>query len=620
MLPLMPALLIFSILWPWWFFPPASPTEFRFAIISDTHIGGAATAGEDLLRTVADINADTGLAFTIITGDITELGWDTELEEAYDILSQLKKPWYVIPGNHDTKWSESGNNSFRQVFGYERFHFEYGGYAFIGCNSGPNMRMAPGLVPAEDIVWLDSIITHLPENQRVLFFNHYPLDEGLGNWYQVIDMLKRADTQAAFCGHGHANKAFRAEGIPSAMCRSNLRARADTGAYNIALVTADTLFLAERKPFGRTAAPWHNIPLGARSYLADTVQYPRPSYQVNSQHPEIQLTWRIHSGCDIGAGMAVAGDLAVYATTCGHISAVNVHTGEPKWSFAAKGKIYSTPAIADGRVVVASADSAVYCLDIETGALAWALKTGKAIVASPVVADGTVYIGSSEGKFRAISLQEGKIRWEFNGVDGFVETRPAVDAERVYFGSWGTYFYALNRKDGSLAWRWSNGSSNRMYSPAAVFPALSDGKVFIVAPDRIATALDAQKGTPVWRTEKKIGRESLGLSEDGKTLFVKSMTDTLYAVSANGNALKWLWQANCGYGYDIAPSPMVEKDGMLYIPTDKGTVIALDTATYKVKWQHKVSNALINNIVPLGNGTVAGTTMDGIVFVLGRAN
>lgn len=132
---------------------PADPPTFRFAVVSDTHIGGTPTAGEDLQRVVADINADQDLAFAIFTGDITELGWDTELTEAYAILNQLKKPWYVIPGNHDTKWSESGNNSFRQIFGYERFHFEYGGYAFIGCSSGPNMRMAPGRGCRARVLW-----------------------------------------------------------------------------------------------------------------------------------------------------------------------------------------------------------------------------------------------------------------------------------------------------------------------------------------------------------------------------------------------------------------------------------------------------------------------------------
>lgn len=596
--------------------PSPSAPAFRFAIVSDTHIGGAPTASEDLRRTVADINADSDLAFAVFSGDITELGSDVELAEAHQILAQLNKPWYVIPGNHDTKWSESGNNSFRQVFGYERFYFEHGGFVFLGCNSGPNMRMAPGLVPAEDLLWLDSIVSQLPAGQPLVFFNHYPMDEGLGNWYKVIDILKKANTQVAFCGHGHANKVLSAEGIPAAMCRSNLRAKADTGAYNIVSVYPDSLTLSVRQPGSRSAAPWHRIGLGKRDFSADTATYPRPDFSVNDQYPQVKVAWQIQDPCDIGAGIAISGDVAVYANTCGSVKAVFWKNGTPKWEFSALGKIYSTPAIEQGRVVLASADSVIYCLSVRSGELLWRFKTGKAIVASPVIADGVVYIGSSEGKFRALSLQSGALLWEFNGVEGFVETRPALDEERLYFGSWGTYFYALNRKDGALAWKWNNGSSNRMLSPAAVFPVVSDGMVFIVAPDRFATALDARTGRAVWRTDKKVGRESIGISADQQTIYVKSMTDTITAFSATGHTLQQKWQAHAGFGYDIAPSPMTERAGRLFIPTDKGALIALNPETQKVEWTHKLCNALINNAVPLSDGRVLGATMDGLVFLL----
>ena len=89
---------------------------FRFAFISDTHIGNQ-TAEEDLLRTIESINNDTSLAFVVITGDITEFGSDDELQLAKKLFDRLNKPWYIIPGNHDSNWSESGSNSFKKIFG-----------------------------------------------------------------------------------------------------------------------------------------------------------------------------------------------------------------------------------------------------------------------------------------------------------------------------------------------------------------------------------------------------------------------------------------------------------------------------------------------------------------------
>jgi 3',5'-cyclic AMP phosphodiesterase CpdA len=86
---------------------------FRFAFLSDTHIGSPnGGAEEDLRRTVADINQMTDIAFVVITGDITELGTDAEIKLAKEILDGLKVPYYIIPGNHDSGWSESGGVTF----------------------------------------------------------------------------------------------------------------------------------------------------------------------------------------------------------------------------------------------------------------------------------------------------------------------------------------------------------------------------------------------------------------------------------------------------------------------------------------------------------------------------
>src|SRR3954466_11733517 len=114
-----------------WITAPAQ--TFRFAFLSDTHIG-VKGADEDLRQSVADINADTSLKFVLITGDITELGTDEELLLAKEILSGLNKPVYIQTGNHDGNWSPSGGRAFTAVFGPGRFAFTYNGYLFLGTN------------------------------------------------------------------------------------------------------------------------------------------------------------------------------------------------------------------------------------------------------------------------------------------------------------------------------------------------------------------------------------------------------------------------------------------------------------------------------------------------------
>ena len=75
------------------------------------------------------------------------------------------------------------------------------------------MRMAPGLVPQEQLVFLDSVLVHRKiRDEPVIFVNHYPLDESLANWYKVIDLLKTANIQATLLGHGHTNRLYHFEG------------------------------------------------------------------------------------------------------------------------------------------------------------------------------------------------------------------------------------------------------------------------------------------------------------------------------------------------------------------------------------------------------------------------
>lgn len=596
----------------------AQPQEdFSFAFITDTHINESdETPSEDLRRTVRDINANPKIEFVVLTGDITEFGSDEEFKIANRILQKLNKPWHIIPGNHDSNWSESGTSSFKQIFGEERFAFISHGVLFVGCGSGPNMRMAPGLVPHEDIIWLRKILADVDKNQPVVFLNHYPVNESLANWYLVIDELKKVNIQAILGGHGHRNKALNFEGIPATMGRSNLRAGERVGGYNIVNVTDNQMIFSERNPGRGTQEAWRMITLKKHYFQSDTTSYDRPSYAVNEKYNEVSVEWSKQAISDVGAGIIASQDLAIYPNTAGELVARNIENGELAWKYTTEGKIYSTPAAEGDHIVFASTDSTIYNINAGNGALRWKVKTGKSIVASPVIDGNTVYIGSSEGVFRALSLKDGMVQWTNNNIEGFVASRPLVDGERVYFGSWGNYFYSLNKNTGQLAWQWSSGSSNRMYSPASVNPVKANDKIFIVAPDRFTTSLDATSGNIVWRSNKHKGRESIGISSDKKLIYTKAMNDSLFAYTTDVDKMDLAWSADIGMGYEISPSPIVERDGIIYIPSDDGRIFAVDKKDHEVLWIHKISNALVNFIYPLDNHEILASTMDGKVVRL----
>src|SRR5688572_12179148 len=528
-------------------------TEFKFAHISDTHIGGN-NSEEDLRRTVQSINNDSSIKFVILSGDITEFGSDAEIQLAKQILDSLNKPWYIVPGNHDSNWSESGANSFKKIFGSETFKFMYGGYLFLGTVSGPNMRMSPGQVSRENILWLDSTLTNLKDkNIPVIYVNHYPIDSSLNNWFEVIDRLKKRNIQLIICGHGHANRVLNFEGIPGIMGRSNLRARNPVGGYNIVTIKDSVVTYEERNPVTNEQKQWTEVKLYKHDFSSDTTHYHRPSYAVNTTHKNLKTAWQFNDNSDIASGAAITKNLVIVSNTNGIVYALNLINGKKTWSYTTRGKIYSTPAIKENLVVVASTDNNIYCLNTLTGKLIWKFETQKPIVANALIKNKTVYIGSSDGHFRALDLYNGNLKWDFDDVKGFVVTTPLFYNNKIYFGSWGTEFYALDAETGSLKWKWNNGSPNRMFSPAACYPVATGGKVFIVAPDRYMTVFDAETGNVIWRKndpDNKV-RESIGLSKDSSLIYSKTMQGELIGISTVDTGMKITWRSNTALYYEI---------------------------------------------------------------------
>jgi len=478
------------------------------------------------------------------------------------------------------------------------------------------MRMADGYWAPEDLRWFDSLIVSLPNsNQPIIFVTHYPLNEEIANWYEMLDRLKNVNTQIVLFGHGHINKIYDFESIVGVMGRSNLRARDEIGGYTITEIKNDSIYFSERTPNIETKI-WHQLPLQQRNYEALVEQKKRPNYSINEKYPNVKSVWEFNSGYTIGSSAVVKDNSVFIGDASGYFYSSSLINGSVNWKFKTQNAIYSTSAPEDSYVVFGSADSSIYCLDIYNGNLIWEYKTNAAVLGCPVIEDDIVYIGGSDKTFRAIELETGKLVWEFKGLNGFVETKPAFYDNKILFGAWDEQFYCLDSHSGKLIWKWKGDRKGTFYSPAACWPVVSEGIVFFAAPDRKLTAIDIETGNQLWRTGKYKVRETVGLSEDGEKLFIRTMNDTILALPVSDKLEEPLWITNCGFDYDISSSQIVEKDGIIFYPTKNGMIYSLESKTGKILWQHKSTNGLINTITAIDDKEIVITDFDGKVSMI----
>ena len=617
----------------------------RFAYLTDTHLGKADNLA-DLVSCLKDVNAQDSLDFALFGGDITNMGSDKQIVASKKVLDMLDIPYWVVAGNHDAKWSESGCNTFVRVFGYEQFEFEAGGYRFMGCNSGPDMRMTGALVPRSSMNWLKSKETGKP----LIFLNHYPLTSGMNNWFEVRRELIRLDCRFAIAGHGHSNKVFDYDGLPGMMGRCSMRKKGIPG-YNLITIQNNTVTVCERTiedGVGITHEPWivrELLPVrDTVAYDADGLpsNYRFMRYSDNVEYPQVKVLWSLEEDANIVSGFATDGKMAWYATAAGKVVCRNLRDSQQIWARQLPGKIYATPALSSNILVVPCTDGTIYAFDAASGEDKWKCVTTQAIVASPTIFKKTVYVGGADEHFRALRLKDGKVLWSWPGVRGFCDGAPYVDKYQALFTTWNNRLFSVDPVSGTTQWAWAPKGS-AFFSPGSCTPIKVGDRVFIVRPDRRTYCFNTWTGEMLFVVDG--GRESFVLDDDKQTIYVKSMDGKAFAfdatipiaqvngvIAANSPSKgsgdpgvpvlgfdKAKWYVDSGMGRDIGSSALAVCGNLLLLPSDKGVIHALDKRDGRALWKHRVGIGLVNPLSSWKEGDkirVLASTTDGKIELL----
>ncbi|WP_016777942.1 outer membrane protein assembly factor BamB family protein [Anaerophaga thermohalophila] len=589
----------------------------RIAQLTDIHVSPGSEAEKNLDLVVDDINA-LQPDFVVVTGDLTNTGSNAELLAAKKVLDKLTVPYYTIPGNHETNWSETAGLMFNELWENDRFVFSTEDYLFVGFNTGPYMKMGDGHVKQEDLKWLERVLNDDENNDKVLIaMAHYPLADGLDNWPDVVDILKKHDCKLDLCGHGHRLKLLNFEGIPGIMGRSLVTSQFDDPGFTLLELRNDSAFVFNKEPGESKGEPFFAFDLSSPDTLKAIPVSTRPDYSVNSKYPDVQVEFELKDTASIFTGPCLINDsLLVYGNSLGYIKGLRIADKKAIWEKRYEGALFSTP-VTNGEVVAfGNVEGNIIGLDVSDGREVWSVNAGSPVLAEGAVENDVLYIGGGHSGFFKIDMSDGSVLWKYSDIDGLVQGKPALGKKEVVFGAWDRHLYSLDKETGALRWKWNNGTSVKLYSPGNIKPVISNGKVFIVAPDRYMTAIDLETGKQLWRTNEHQVRESMGISPDGTQVYAKLMNDSILAMSSLTANPKTLWTIDAGINYDHNPCPVVAGNKWVAGATKNGLVTIVSSDGRRVLWKYKAGNSSINKIVTDDEGNLWITLMEGMVMKL----
>jgi len=310
--------------------------------------------------------------------------------------------------------------------------------------------------------------------------------------------------------------------------------------------------------------------------------------------------WNYSTGGDVYSTGAVAGGRLYFGCNDKKLYCLTAATGSYVWHFLADGEVDSSPCIADGKVLFGSATpmgGKFYCLDAVTGASVWNFSTLNKVHSSPIVANGRIYFGSEDGRIYSLNLTTGAQLWVYSTSQPIVwKTSPAFSDNRLYATA-GATIICLNSTSGSSIWSYTAGSM--IYSSVS----LAYGNLYVGSDDFKMYCLNATTGSFKWSFSTGDKVYSSAALAQGR-LFFGSFDNKVYCLNASTGAMIWSYQIALS-GCRLYSSPAIA-DATLFISYSYGTFAGKLLAFKTPNRPPTASNLFITPSLPVTNDNLVG--------------
>ena len=327
------------------------------------------------------------------------------------------------------------------------------------------------------------------------------------------------------------------------------------------------------------------------------------------------LLWSRQLNNSIVSSAAVADGMVFVGTQGGVFYALDMITSEVVWSFQTNSSISSSPAVMDGVAFFATHNPGkIYALDEYTGLVHWTFEipTGAAVYSSPAIANGKLFIGSSDGYVRALTQSEGALVWASYAGDhptlpAEVRSSPVVADSMVFVGSSNGVF-ALDEITGTKIWsfetRWQVVST----------PAVANGMLFVGAEnDDNIYVLDELSGTLVWSYHSGGWFSSPAVDESRNLVVVNCKDRRVHCLDMRTGML--LWKTYVPGVIDLS-SPAISGDGYVYFGSTDNNVYCLNETNGQEIWSYSTGDEITSSPSIVLDHMLIGST-DGNLYCFG---
>ena len=386
--------------------------------------------------------------FVVATGDLTNAGLDEEFAAYREVVAAAPLPIISIPGNHDHHEAKPAADAgeplpYERFLGPRWFSFDRDGVHFAAIDWYTHRL---GIDTAVQDAWLAADLARVDDATPIVLLTH---DQMPAAFY---DALPRRPV-ASFSGHWHTTRVVEHAGTVHVNSGPATFGGLDYSPphYRVATVSV---------PNGEVEL--RTVVRGSRDFDGATMRRSPTARFVAGSRWTAAL-----GGAHLGGAERVSDDTIVVAGKSedgpgGLVIALDVATGDLRWTQQLSAAVKATPRVVDGAVVAASVAGEVVCVDAPTGALRWrtwlhADPLHLWCYARPVVHDGLVHVGDV-GRFAAIDFADGRIHWSRDDLghrENLTTIPSPVIAGGVLVGAFigqAPAMFAIDPTTGTTAW------------------------------------------------------------------------------------------------------------------------------------------------------------------------